>query len=184
MIKRRLMLFGLVIALSCAERNATADWSCFRGPDGMGASDATGLPASWSLTENIVWKTAMPGPGASSPIIFLDHVFLTCYTGYFVPGEPTGSIEQLKRHLLAVRLTDGKILWSQTIPAKLPEESSIREHGYASSTPAADAERVYIFFGKSGAFAFNHAGQQTWRADVGSKTSGWGSAASLVPIQA
>lgn len=180
MIKRRLMLFGLVIGLSCAQRNATADWSCFRGTEGMGVSDATGLPISWSASENIAWKTAMPGPGASSPIILGDHVYLTYYTGHFVPGEPTGSLEQLKRHLLAVRLTDGKILWSQTIPAKLPEESSIREHGYASSTPAADAEQVYVFFGKSGVFAFNHAGQQTWRADVGSKTSGWGSAASPI----
>jgi hypothetical protein len=180
MIAKGPMLSGLLITLSYMQPHAASDWARFRGPDGMGVSDATGLPASWSLTENIVWKTAMPGPGASSPIIFGDHVYLTYYTGYFVPGEPTGSLEQLKRHLLAVRLTDGKILWSQTISAKLPEESSIREHGYASSTPAADAEQVYVFLGKSGVFAFNHAGQQIWRADVGSKTSGWGSAASPI----
>ena len=159
---------------------AAADWSRFRGPGGMGASDATGLPVSWSASENIAWKTAMPGPGASSPIVFGDHIYLTCYSGHFVPGEPGGSLEQLKRHLMAVRRTDGEILWSQAVAAKLPEEEKIREHGYAASTPAADAERVYVFFGKSGAFAFDHAGKQLWQADVGSKASGWGSAASPV----
>jgi len=180
MIAKGPMLSGLLITLSYVQPHAASDWARFRGPDGMGVSNATGLPVSWSNSENIVWKTAMPGPGASSPIVFSDQIYLTCYTGYLVPGESTGSLEQLKRHLLAVRLTDGRILWSKTIAARLPEESRIREHGYASSTPAADAEQVYVFFGKSGVFAFNHAGQQLWQADVGSKTSGWGSATSPI----
>jgi len=159
---------------------AAADWSRFRGPGGMGASDATGLPVSWGTSENVAWKTAMPGPGASSPIVFGDHIYLTCYSGHFVPGESAGSLEQLKRHLIAVRRTDGEILWNQAVAAKLPEESQIREHGYAASTPAADAEGVCVFFGKSGVLAFDHAGKQLWQADVGSKASGWGSAASPV----
>jgi outer membrane protein assembly factor BamB len=174
------MLCGLVLVMSCVQSTASVDWSRFRGPDGMGVSNAKGLPACWSPSENIAWKTAMPGPGASSPIVLGDHIYLTCYTGYFMSGESTGSLEQLKRHLIAVQRSDGKILWNQAVGAKLPEESRIREHGYAASTPAADAERVYVFFGKSGVFAFDHAGQRLWQADVGSKTSGWGSAASPV----
>jgi outer membrane protein assembly factor BamB len=159
---------------------AGADWACFRGPGGMGVSDATGLPVSWSATENIAWKTAMPGPGASSPIVFGDRIYLTCYSGYFMPGEPGGSLGQLKRHLIAVRPADGEILWDKAVAAKLPEEEKIRDHGFAASTPAADADGVYVFFGKSGVIAFDHAGKQLWQADVGSKTNGWGSAASPV----
>jgi outer membrane protein assembly factor BamB len=160
--------------------SATADddWPCFRGPGGMGVSDAAGLPLEWDAKNNVVWKTALPGPGASSPITFGDHIYLTCYTGYFVPGAPEGSLEQLKRHLIALRRDTGKIVWDQAVPAKLPEEESIRDHGYAASTPAADADRVYAFFGKTGVFAFDHEGNQLWQADVGSKTSGWGTAAS------
>jgi len=174
------MLYGALVVLCCLPLPAAADWPRFRGSGGMGVSDVTGVPISWSTSENIAWKTALPGPGASSPIVFGDRVYLTCYSGYFVPGEPGGSLAQLKRHLLAVRLADGKILWSQTLAAKLPEESHIRDHGYASSTPVADADGVYVFFGKSGVFAFEHEGPRLWQADVGSTTNGWGSAASPV----
>ena len=156
------------------------DWPRFRGPGGMGISDATGLPLEWDQTKSIAWKTALPGPGASSPITCGDRVYVTCYTGYFIPDQPGGSLEQLQRHLIAVRLGDGQILWDKAVAAKLPEEEKIRDHGYAASTPAADAERVYVFFGKSGVFAFDHDGKQLWQADVGSKTNGWGSAASPV----
>jgi len=146
----------------------------------MGVSEAIDLPVKWSKTDNIVWKTALPGAGASIPIVFGDHVYLTSYTGYLVPGESSGSLEDLKRHLICVRRDDGKILWNQPMKAKLPENDRIRDHGYSANTPAADAERVYAFFGKSGVYAFDHQGKQLWNSDVGSNTSGWGTAASLV----
>jgi len=163
-----------------APKAAGSDWPRFRGPEGMGTSAASGLPLQWDQGQGIAWKTALPGAGASSPITWGDRVYVTAYTGYFVPGEQGGNVEDLKRHLIALRLSDGQILWDKAIEAKLPEEARIRDHGYAASTPAADAERVYVFFGKSGVYAFDHDGKQLWQADVGSKTNGWGSAASPV----
>ncbi|MCA9221967.1 MAG: PQQ-binding-like beta-propeller repeat protein [Planctomycetales bacterium] len=157
-----------------------ADWSRFRGPDGMGASDSAKPPVEWSTTENVAWKTKLPGPGASSPIVFGDRIYLTCYTGYFVPDEPGGSLEQLRRHLIALRLSDGEIIWDKAIAAKLPEEERIRDHGFAANSAAADSERVYAFFGKTGVFAFAHDGQQLWQTDVGDQTHGWGTSASPV----
>lgn len=174
----RAVLFGLTVSASVSV--SAADWPRFRGPTGMGTSDATDLPLTWSASENLVWKTPLPGAGASSPIVFGDHIYLTSYTGFFVPDEPGGSPEQLKRHLLALRRTDGQIVWDQAVPAKLPEENQIRDHGFAANTPAADADRVYVFFGKSGVFAFDHAGKQVWHADVGDRTHGWGTSASPV----
>jgi len=157
-----------------------ADWPRFRGPTGMGVSQAKGLPIEWSDDKNVVWKTPLPGPGASSPVTFGDKIFITCYTGYFVPHQPGGTLDDLRLHLIAVNRDDGTILWDQALPAKLPEEQQIRDHGYAASTPAVDAERVYAFFGKTGVFAFDHDGKQLWQADVGSRTNGWGSAASPI----
>jgi outer membrane protein assembly factor BamB len=154
------------------------EWPCFRGPGGMGVSDATGLPLQWDTNDSVAWKTPLPGPGASSPITFGDHIYVTCYTGFFIPNEPGGSLDQLKRHLIALRRDNGEILWDNAVPAKLPEEESIRDHGFAANTPAADADRVYVFFGKTGVFAFDHQGEELWQADVGSNTSGWGTAAS------
>lgn len=160
----------------------SGDWAQFRGPGGLGVSHERGLPLTWSSTQNIVWKTALPGAGASSPIVIGQRIYLTCYTGYGVPGQPRGDIAQLKRHLICLNRSDGKALWHWTAPTKLPEESSVREHGYAASTPAADSERVYVFFGKSGVFALDHSGRVLWQADVGSRSHGWGSAASPVLV--
>ena len=75
-----------------------ADWSQFRGPGGSGVSDAKGTPLNWSDTTGIVWKTDLPGPGTSSPIVFGNRIFLTNYTGV-APGRGT-SLDDLKRHLL------------------------------------------------------------------------------------
>lgn len=165
---------------TAAAANHDADWPGFRGPTAMGTSAARDLPVQWSSEENLVWKTPLPGAGASSPIVFGDRIYLTCYTGFFVPGEPSGSPEDLKRHLLAVNKTSGEIIWDKAVAAKLPEESQIRDHGFAANTPAIDDDRIYVFYGKTGVFAFDHQGQQLWQADVGERTHGWGSSASPV----
>ena len=159
---------------------ANTEWSRFRGPDGAGSAPEVTLPLTWSVSEHIAWKTPLPGAGASSPIVFGDHIYLTAYTGYLVPGEDGGDLSQLKRHLLALSRDKGQIIWDKAIPADLPEEKSIRDHGFAASTPVADAERVYVFFGKTGVLAFDHSGQQLWKAKVGEKTHGWGSSASPI----
>jgi len=176
----KIRLAAPICLIAVLTATAAAYWPAFRGPDGMGKSDAKNLPISWSADQNLAWKTPMPGPGASSPIVLGDRIYLTCYTGYFVPGESRGSLDQLKRHLIAIRPFDGKIVWDRAVAAKLPEEKQIRDHGYAGSTPAADNERVYVFHGKSGVFAYDHDGEQLWTADVGEKTNGWGSGTSPV----
>jgi len=156
------------------------DWSRFRGPDGLGVAAATETPLQWSRETGLAWAAPLPGPGASSPVTWKDRIYLTCYSGYFVPGEDEGTQANLRRHLLAFDRATGKPLWNQAVPAKLPEEEKIRDHGFAASTPAVDADFVYVFFGKTGVLAFDHAGREVWRADVGDRTHGWGSAASPV----
>ncbi len=175
------VLFCGVLQLQGADvADNPATWSGFRGPSGMGVSAAKGLPVTWGDSENIAWRTPLPGPGASSPIVFGDRIYLTCYTGFFVPGESEGNKENLKRHVLAMNRKDGKLVWDTAVAAKLPEEDRIRDHGFAANTPAADAERLYVFFGKSGVFAFDHDGKELWQTDVGSKTHQWGTSASPV----
>jgi outer membrane protein assembly factor BamB len=110
-----------------------------------------------------------------------DKIFLTCFTGYGVPGQARGDMNQLKLHLLCLNRDSGAILWTTDVVPKLPEQATIRDdHGYASSTPASDSERVYVFFGKTGVFAFDLAGKQLWQADVGSGLNGWGTATSPI----
>jgi hypothetical protein len=89
-------------------------------------------------------------------------------------------LHQLKRHVIALRLQDGKQIWNKTFAAKLPEEEKIRDHGFAANSLAVDTSRICAFFGKSGVLALDHDGNELWSADVGSKTNGWGTAASPV----
>ncbi|MFH1920417.1 MAG: PQQ-binding-like beta-propeller repeat protein [Planctomycetota bacterium] len=160
-----------------------ADWTRFRGPDAGGTSDDTGVPTTWSAEENVVWKTALPGFGASSPITLGDRVFLTCYSGYGFDADDPGDQEKLQLNVLAINRADGKILWAKGCEARLPDTEYggfIRLHGYASSTPATDGEAVYAFFGRSGVLAYSTDGEPLWRAYVGDGSHGWGSASSPV----
>lgn len=173
-------LCGVASAALAASPTSAADWTQFRGPGGQGIADGP-APLQFGPARSLLWKTRLPGAGGSSPVMMGERVFLTAYTGYAVTGEAAGDIQRLERHVLCLDRRDGRLLWDQAIPAAQPEVEDIREsHGYASSTPAVDADRVYVFFGKSGVFAFDHQGQRLWRADVGSLTHKWGSAASPV----
>jgi hypothetical protein len=162
-----------------AKVTAAGDWPGFRGPTGQGTSQNE-LPLGWGLDDNVAWKAKLPGPGASSPVVFGDSIYLTAYSGFFVPDQPQGTQADLRRHLICFDRRTGQEIWQKTVAAKLPEEERIRDHGFAANTPAVDAQRVYCFFGKTGVIAFDHKGKQLWQADVGSKTHGWGSAASPV----
>ncbi len=157
------------------------EWPQFRGPDGQGISPTAKLPMRWSQTENLTWKVALPGAGSSSPVILGDRVFVACYSGYNVPGKPRGDMNQLLLHLVCLNRATGKILWNSSVAPKLPELATVRDnHGYASSTPCVDSERVYAYFGKSGMAAFDHSGKQLWRTELGSRTNGFGSGASPI----
>jgi len=173
----------LLLAVSPGLAASAADWRQFRGPNGSGLAANDAQPATtWSDSENVKWKVALPGPGSSSPIVVGERVFVTCYSGYG-DGSSGGSPDKLLRHLISVDRQTGKILWDKSVPAELPEDpfsGYLTEHGYASSTPVTDGQRVYVFFGKTGVLAFDFTGKQLWKVNVGKESSNrrWGSAAS------
>jgi outer membrane protein assembly factor BamB len=173
----------LCLAVGTALSVSADEWRQFRGPAGQGVTSAKGLPLAWSSDQNILWKTALPGPGGSSPVVLGDHIYVTCYSGYAVPGSADGDVSALQRHVICLQRTDGQVLWKKDLAAAQPEQTKVRDHGYASSTPLVDSDRLYVFLGKSGVFAFTHEGKQLWQADVGDKVHGWGSASSPVLYQ-
>lgn len=156
------------------------DWPQFRGVGGAGVSDEKGLPVAWSSTDNVAWRTELPGPGASSPIVVGKRVYVTCYTGYGLePGK--GDMANLMRHLVCVDRVNGNVLWTKDFKPVLPESKygpggNESQHGYSSSTPASNGQRLYVFFGKSGIYCLDLDGNEIWQASVGNLTHGWGSA--------
>lgn len=163
------------------------NWQRFRGPNGSGvAEDDAQIPTQWAPNANLRWKTAMPGPGVSSPIVVGNRVFVTCYSGYGLSQEDPGQIENLMRHVVCVDLETGEPIWQRDVKAALPEDAytgiGVTAHGYASHTPVSDGQNVYAFLGKSGVHAFDLDGNPLWNASVGmeSDPTKWGSSSSPV----
>ncbi len=164
-----------------------ADWNRFRGPNGSGISlDAQAPPTEWSPTQNLKWKLALPGAGVSCPIVVADRVFVTCYSGYGESREDLGDIKKLVRHLVCVSKASGEILWQKSVPSTATEDPfagmGVPQHGYASHTPVSDGKHVFVFFGKSGVFAFDLEGNQLWQTNVGTDSDPrrWGSSSSPI----
>lgn len=160
-----------------------ADWPRFRGADGNASAPAADVPVTWSATENVVWKTALPGSGSSSPVTIQGRIYLTAYTGYGLNPDEPGDREDLNLHVICINHEDGQILWDKSFKAAEAEQQATRrviDHGYATGTPVCDQNGVYSYFGVSGLVAYNHDGELLWRAETGTKTAGFGSAASPI----
>jgi outer membrane protein assembly factor BamB len=129
------------------------NWPMWRGPRGDGTSLEKSVPTCWSSTSNVVWKTAVPGEGHSSPIVWGHHLFLT-----------TALKESEERCLISFERNTGRLLWQQTV-LRSPLEPKNPENSYASSTPATDGQRVFATFldGKDVVVAaYDFSGRQIW----------------------
>jgi len=172
-----------LLVFSAGDNLRSADWLQFRGPGGAGISAEADLPLTWNNTENIAWKTPLPGFGASSPITLGDKIFLTCYSGYGLDQDEPGEIADLLHHVVCLDRATGKLLWDKRSRTALPEQEYkgfVHLHGYASGTPVTDGEAVYVFFGRSGAWAYDLDGEVLWKVSVGNGTHGWGSGTSPI----
>ena len=160
----------------------TEPWPQFRGPDGSSATSVA-LPEKWDVDDGIAWVQGLPGRGASSPIFYDDHIFVTAYSGYGLSAKAPGDPTKLEHHVIAVQRDSGKPIWTRTIKGtslKQRMNPELARHGFASSTPATDGENVYTFFGVTGVFAFKVDGTPLWQRNVGIATNYFGSSASPV----
>ncbi len=111
------------------------NWPGWRGPRGDGSvTNAPKLTTELSPASGTVWKTAIPGTGHASPIIWEDRIFLV-----------TADEEGESRSLICLDRERGEILWSKVVLAS-PFEGIHRLNSRASSTPATDGKAVYVSF--------------------------------------
>lgn len=183
----RLRLLASIAMLIFAQHLAADDWLRFRGSDGSAvSSDTEALPMQWSPTANLGWKTELPGAGVSSPIIVGDKIFVTCYSGYGMSREEPGDIKNLVRHLVCVDLKTGEKLWQKDLAVTVTEDPytgiGVTAHGYASHTPVSDGKHVFVFFGKSGVYAYDFDGNELWSESLGTESDPWKWGSSSSPI--
>jgi len=131
-----------------------ADWPQFRGPDGQGHANVTGLPTEWSAKKNVAWKKEIPGAGWASPILFREKIYLTT-----AAPAPNGN-QSLRALCLDAR--DGKMLWNVEVFSATPVNGH-KKNSHASPTPLTDGERLYVHFGPYGTGALDLQGRILWR---------------------
>lgn len=145
-----------VLFLGQGAHLAAEDWPQFRGPNCQGISTSTKkLPIEFSPTKNVRWSAVL-GDGVGSPVVVAGRVFIT---GMNDPKE-----KERKMLVYAFDAETGKELWKQEIaagPKKLQEINPA--NSYASASPAADEERVYVYFLRTGLTAFDaKTGKKVW----------------------
>ncbi|MEO8497588.1 MAG: PQQ-binding-like beta-propeller repeat protein, partial [Planctomycetota bacterium] len=144
------LLLASVLPVVLVTALEAEDWPRFRGPTGQGISSETGLPLIWSSTENIAWKTAIPGEGWSSPIVYGDRVFVTSTTD-----------EGRSCHVICVDRRSGKIVWN-TKAFEQEISKKRNENSFATPTPATDGQLVYAVFSSGKMVAVNFDGSVAW----------------------
>lgn len=169
------------------------NWPQFRGPDARGLASGTNLPDRWSATENIAWKTDVPGRAWSSPIVWENRVFLTTAVNrgkleapkkglYFGGNRPEAPKVQQEYKVICLDLSSGKLLWEQSVHQGPPQGPIHIKNSFASETPVTDGERVYAYFGNLGMYCVDLDGHPVWSKPFEPRPirNGWGTAASPV----
>jgi outer membrane protein assembly factor BamB len=203
MLARSLLVSLCSTLLVALVANVHAEnWPNWRGPSASGVSGETGLPATWSDTENVAWKAQFRGLGISSPIVWGDRVFVTSQIGggesrsgprLFQAGDAAAAGERALGGgatnatdggksatflVTAFLAADGRQLWEFQLPSEGPLPPVHEKHNLASPSPVTDGQRVYAWFGTGQLVALDMAGKLVWQrnlaVDLGPFDVPWG----------
>jgi outer membrane protein assembly factor BamB len=178
------MRISIVLAPFVQGAAAAEDWPQWRGASGTGASTETGLPATWSDSQNIAWKAPLRGTGVSSPIVRGDRLYVTSQGGQGASRRGPrlgqgGDASDAERSLAAsgtnrgvtffieaLDRASGRRVWTYELPAEGDVPSVHDKHNLASASPVVDGERVYAIFGTGQVVAVDARGTQVWTRNL------------------
>jgi outer membrane protein assembly factor BamB len=168
------------------------NWHQWRGPEATGFAPRGDPPLKWDAKTNLKWKTALPGRGSSTPIVWGDAVFVLSaidtgrqadakdipkpdpkFAGDKKTKAPTNYYQFV---VLCIDRNTGKVRWQQTATEKVPHEGHHETHSYAAFSPTTDGKFLYVSFGSRGIFCYDFAGKLHWQRDLGRMETryGWG----------
>ena len=150
---RRLVALMAVAAFTTGSGLLAENWPHWRGPSANGVSSETGLPVTWSATENVAWKLPLPAYSGSTPIIWGDLVFLSVAT-----ANASGELE-----LWAVDRNTHVPRWKASLAGGNHIE---RKQNMSSPSPVTDGRHVWIMTGVGVLKAFDFDGQEIWMRDI------------------
>lgn len=128
------------------------NWPGWRGYNGQGIATHNTVPLEFGRDTSAGWSVVVPGKGYSSPIVWLNQVFVTT---------------EVEKNLmiLCYSIKDGEMLWKVDVGTAIGPTHN--HNGHASSTPVTDGERLFSFFGATGLFCHDLDGNELWQADLG-----------------
>jgi hypothetical protein len=168
-----------------APRMAPINWPSFRGSNAAGVGDGQGLVSDWDVTtgKNIKWKTAIPGLGTSSPIVWGNRVIVAAAASDEDTSFRTGltgdvkPIETLPTHTFSVYSLDlatGKIVWQRDAFIGQPITKRHFKSSQANATPVTNGRFIVALFGSIGQlFCYDMNGSLVWKKAIGALDSGW-----------
>jgi len=159
------MRWAIAVLLALGSLVSAEDWPRFRGPQGSGVSDSTGLPTVFGPKSNLAWRVQVP-TGRSSPIVVGGRVYLT-------------ALEGDRLVTLALDRATGASVWRREIPRPHAPKIYVG-NDTATPTPASDGQSLYVFFPDLGLVSFDAAGGERWRLPLGPFHSFYGLSASPV----
>ncbi len=169
---------SLTVLPAFAQTPADHDWGQWRGPLGTGVAPDADPPIHWSETENIRFKTELPGVGHGSPVVWGDRIYLTAAVPVGplldpVPDDSPGAHDNAlvtQRHefiAFAVDRKSGEIVWRVKLHEQLPHEGYHKSGTLAAASAVTDGEHVLAFFGSYGLYCLDMTGEVQWQKDFG-----------------
>jgi len=146
---RRSVAAAFFVMVTCSALSA-GNWPQWRGPSMTGVTDETFVLITWSTTENVTWKLALPDFSGSTPIIWDNRVFLTVADGTDL-------------YLVCVDRTRGTETWKAYLGAG---NVKMRKQNMSSPSPITDGTRVWATTGTGVLKAFDVAGKELWARDL------------------
>ncbi len=176
------VLTSLVLFLSI--RAYSQNWPSFRGPNATGIANGQNPPTTWNLetSQNVKWKTPIPGLAHSSPIIWDDRIFITTViSSDIIPTfelatsgrAVTGDSTKLQWKIYGLQKSSGKIIWEQTAYQGLPRAKRHRKSSQCNSTPVTDGRFVATVMGSEGLYCYDVEGKLLWQKDLGILDGGY-----------
>ena len=155
-----------------------AHWGQWRGPLGTGVAPGSNPPTRWSETENVRFKTPLPGAGYGTPVIWGDRIFLTAAVPVGpildpVPDDAPGAhdnaaVRQVHRFIaFAIDRHSGEIVWETMLHEQLPHAGFHVSGALAAASAVTDGEHLIAFFGSYGIYGLDLDGEVLWHDDLG-----------------
>jgi len=171
-------IIALLLCLSPLTVLHAQNWPSFRGNNASGVSEGGKTPITWSVdkSQNIRWKTAIPGFSHSSPIVWGNRVFVitaissNAQAGFIAKDRSISLADDGVKHTWRIYGLDkqsGRILWSNTAYEGIPRAKRHVKASQANSTPVTDGRYVVALFGSEGLDCYDLNGKLLWKKDLG-----------------